>query len=542
MGRTTAKLAARSLAAASVVLAALAPAATADAAPRSSVTSAAGQVDIESVPTIGWGPCTDEELVAANAECGMLAVPLDWSHPNASQIQIAVSRVKATVAADRRQGVMLVNPGGPGAAGLTFATLGSAVPGGVGDTYDWIGFDPRGVGASVPALTCASYERPGAAGAPYAPPPRRRGTLTSTEKYWLADATAYATACGEDNGPLLSHMHTLDTVRDMDLMRRALGEPKINLYGFSYGSYLGQVYATVFPQRVRRMVLDGNVDPREIWYGSQFGQDRAFDIVADHLFSWIAAHNDFYQLGARTAQVRKRYYATKAALDAEPVGDINGNGWLDVVAYDLYVEKYWPEVAGAMAAWINGGDMGEMQSLYDQFFGADYADEGAAYLATECTDAPYARSYRQASKDAFTTAADAPFITWSNFWGNAPCLFWPVAADRPVRVDGRAAPPILLVNTTLDGATPYSGALEVRSRFPKARLVAEIGSTTHTDSLRGNACLDERVAAYLASGELPPRRSGRRADVNCAASRLPEPGAVNAARSVDRRPTPVRPH
>ena len=145
---------------------------------------------------------------------------------------------------------MLVNPGGPGGSGLVYSILGAFVPGDAGAAYDWIGFDPRGVGASVPALSCDPDYTAG-------PRPRYEPTTLRTEAAWLKKAAGYALDCGRAGGRLLGHLKTTDTVADMDAIRQALGEEQLNFYGFSYGTYLAQVYATQHPDRVRRMVLDG---------------------------------------------------------------------------------------------------------------------------------------------------------------------------------------------------------------------------------------------------------------------------------------------
>ncbi|HEY0002642.1 MAG TPA: alpha/beta fold hydrolase, partial [Actinoplanes sp.] len=205
-------------------------------------------------PTITWSACTEPALRAHKAECGFLTVPLDYKKPDGETIQLAVSRVRHTVPTDKYQGVMLVNPGGPGGKGRALSVLGSLVPKGAGAAYDWIGFDPRGVGASKPQLSCdgkyTRYNRPA-----YVP------STAEIEKIWLQRTEAYAAACAKAGGPLLSHLTTRDTVNDMERIRLALGARQINFYGFSYGTYIGQVYATLHPERVRRMVLDGIVNP-----------------------------------------------------------------------------------------------------------------------------------------------------------------------------------------------------------------------------------------------------------------------------------------
>ena len=178
-----------------------------------------------------------------------LRVPLDYNRPGGAKITLAVSRVLHTSSDADYQGVMLVNPGGPGGAGLGLAVLGQFVPNNAGAAYDWIGFDPRGVGASTPSLSCIpdyfGYNRP------YYVPVTR-----VPERTWLERSESYADACQRDAAALLPHMKTTDSARDMESIRTALGARRINYYGFSYGTYLAQVYSTLFPLRVRRMVLD----------------------------------------------------------------------------------------------------------------------------------------------------------------------------------------------------------------------------------------------------------------------------------------------
>jgi pimeloyl-ACP methyl ester carboxylesterase len=486
-------------------------------------TELAGADHAEAAAKITWGDCTDPGLVVSHAQCGFLSVPLDHARPTGAKIKIAVSRMKATAPAAKRQGVMLVNPGGPGGEGLAMAQLRDVIPKGAGKYYDWIGFDPRGVGASVPAITCdANYNKgprpdyvPGAQGT----------TLSAQEKKWLARSKAYAAACGKKYGKLLPHMHTTDTVKDMELLRLALGAQKINYYGFSYGTYLGQIYAMTYPTRVRRMVLDGNVDPRGIWYAAQLGQDRAFEKVIEQFFAWTARNDKTYALGTTAAAVRKRYNAELARLRKN--GAVLGVGpseWNDTFGHAGYAEFLWPATASAFASRVHHGDMREMNSLYQQANEPGDDNGFAVYNAVQCVDAAWPRSYTKGWRaDAFATAAKAPFMTWQNVWYNTACIYWPAAPGKPVKIDGRKVAPFLMINTTSDGATPYSGALQVRKLFPRARLVAEKGATTHANSLGGNPCVDARLAAYLATGKLPARKAGSGADVVCARLPLPDP-------------------
>ncbi len=488
--------------------------------------------EMAGVGTVAWGACEPDSLLdQVGAECGLLSVPLDWSRPKGQKIQLALSRLKADPTVPY-QGIMLVNPGGPGGSGTVFAFLQLLVPNDAGMAYDWIGFDPRGVGDSVPAISCdpdyAAPIRP-----PYEP------TSPGIEKAWLTRASGYAADCARNNGPLLSHVTTVDNVKDMNAIRFALGQKQLNFYGFSYGTYLGQVYATLYPDKVRRMVLDANVDPRQIWYDGNLGQDPAFEAVIDRMWDWIARHDDAYHLGTTAAEVEKAYYDALHGLAAQPGGNIGAAEWNDAFVVAGYLQVAWPDVAAAFAAWVNDGDIGPATDLF--LANNDIADDNgyAMYLGTSCGDARWPRDWKVWRRDNTRIAVDAPFITWNNAWFNAPCAFWPVRGGQPVNVKGKEAPPILLLSETLDAATPYSGSLEVRQRFPRATLIATEGGTTHANSLAGNPCVDDPIAAYLADGTLPPRLKGKAtADVVCPAAPEPEPtpaaatAATGAARSL----------
>ncbi|GAA3631201.1 alpha/beta hydrolase [Kineosporia mesophila] len=479
------------------------------AAPAAAST-AVTQVAFDPKP-IAWGKCVSASLKSLGAQCGYLTVPLDYDKPRGKKIKIAVSRVRHTVKKAKYQGAMLVNPGGPGGSGLTLSSLGQYVPDQAGDAYDWIGFDPRGVGSSKPALSCDgsyfAYDRP-----QYVP------KTAKAEKVWLKRTKAYAKACAEAGGALLDNVKTTDNVKDMDVLRKALGQKKINFYGFSYGSYLGQVYATQYPTRVRRMVLDGVVDPRKVWYRANLDQDTAFDTNMDVFFKWVAKNKATYKLGSTGAAVKKQYYKQLHALDKKPAGGkIGGDEWTDVFLGAGYFTLSWEETAAAFAGWVHDGDAKTLKSLYDDANpqGTGQDNGFAMYLATQCSDVKWPASWATWKKDAVATDAKAPFMTWSNVWFNAPCLYWDSEVGKAPVVDGSKAPATLLISETLDAATPYEGALEVRSRFPKSALIEGVGGTTHAGSLNGVACTDDAVAAYLKDGTLPTRVKGRTSDKKC---------------------------
>ncbi|MGH3859987.1 alpha/beta hydrolase [Actinokineospora sp.] len=476
---------------------------------------------VASQEPIVWGPCTHPALIVRGAECGKLEVPLNHADPAGAKIRLAVSRIKATVPPEQYQGVMLTNPGGPGGAGLAMAVLGDRVPKGAGKGYDWVGLDVRGVGASEPALSCDSgyftYNRP------YYVPVSRE-----LEQTWLDRSKGYAKACGAAGGDLLGHLRTVDTVRDLDLLRAALGQEKINFYGYSYGSYLGQVYSTLHPDRVGRMVLDGVVDPRSIWYQSNLNQDVAFDRNIKIYFDWLAKHDGAYHLGTDGRAIEAGYYADLDKLRQTPAGGVIGPDELaDVFLRAAYFVHVWTDLGSAYAQYRATGDVFGIKAIWDGLNSRQPGSDNsfAVYLGVQCTDVRWPTNWDRWRADNWRIHAIAPFETWNNAWYNAPCVYWTARPGTPVEVDGSKAPPILLINETLDGATPFEGALEVRDRFPNSALIEGVGGTTHSASLFGNLCVDNQVADYLASGTLPDRRPGRGSDTQCDPFPQPTPPA-----------------
>jgi pimeloyl-ACP methyl ester carboxylesterase len=488
-------------------------------------------------PPIQWSGCADETLAAIGAQCGMVTVPLSYAHPRGRKIQLAISRLPHTSSAKDYQGAILVNPGGPGGSGLLFSFLGfpGIIPGDVSGDYDWIGWDPRGVGASTPSLSCdgqyTGYDRPN-----YVP------TSPDVESTWLQRSKGYAEDCkNADGAVLLRHVKTKDTVADMESIRRALRQKKLNLYGFSYGTYLGQVYASRHPHKVRRFVLDSNVDPRGIWYQDNLVQNRAFETAIEAFFGWLAEHDDVYGLGTDPQVIEKQYYAELDALDANPAagGTIGPDELADVLLTAGYVVFAWEDIGDAYARAINDDDYSVIKEMFDDANPqTDGSDNGyAMYLATGCTDARWPKSWTRWHNDSVRIAAEAPFVTWGNTWFNAPCAFWPAKAGHPVRVKGgKVTRPILLIGETLDAATPFSGSLEVRRRFPRSSLIEGVGGTTHAGSLSGVACTDNAVAAYFRTGAVPHRTRGNHSDKKCPP--VPQPNPMPAPALSGRSPAP----
>ncbi|MEW9547719.1 alpha/beta hydrolase [Nonomuraea sp. NPDC050783] len=501
------------------------------------------------VTPVVWGACpatgakqaAGEQVADGRAarpalECATVRVPLDYHHPGGRSIKVAINRIKArTSRSADRLGALLVNPGGPGASGRALTQyVAAGLPADVSARYDIVGFDPRGVGASEPALHCVDpdvfYRAPRPDAVPH---------TAADERTLLGRAAEYARRCGEKYSWLLPHLTTENAARDMDVIRAALGEERISYLGFSYGTYLGAVYATLFPKRVRRLVMDSTVDPTAVWYRSNLAQDYSFEHRHRQFLAWTAKHHDVYKLGGSLRQTQFAYYAMRDRLRTRPAGGIVGPSELDdTFTIAGYSNRVWPQFAEAWSAYVRRGDARNLIALYNKHGKNDTADENgyAVYLGVQCRDARWPRRWAEWRADMSEAHRKAPFLTWPNAWFNAPCMFWPVQGGTPVDVRGPAKlPPILMLQSRDDAATPYEGALRMRRLFPQARMVVDQGGN-HGVALGGNQCVDRHLAAYLRNGTLPRR------DAVCDA--LPDPlpagsGERAPARQAQRTPLPL---
>ncbi|MFC9503459.1 alpha/beta hydrolase [Streptomyces sp. NPDC057002] len=461
-----------------------------------------------------WKKCgtTDYPML----QCASLKVPLDHANPRGPQISLALSRVPHT--AERFQGPLLVNPGGPGGDGLTLAGfVATSLPKEVAAQYDIIGFDPRGVGQSRPALDC----EPGYFG------PVRPDSVPSTpevERANLARAKSFAVACTEKYGHLLPHINTVSAAHDIEAIRRALGARKINYFGYSYGTYLGAVYGRLYPQHVRRMVLDSIVDPTDVWYTANLNQDHAFNDRHRAFMAWVAKHDARYRLGTDPEKIEATWYAMRAALAKNPAdGRVGAAELEDTFVPGTYYNGYWPYLAEAFAAYVNRKTTAPLVEVYKNFGAIDAADDNSysIYTSVQCRDAFWPRDWHQWRKDNWAAYEKAPFMTWNNAWYNAPCAFWPTDGARPVSIANGQLPPALLFQATNDAATPYEGGATVHDLLARSSLVVEQGGGNHGITLSGNACLDKYLATYLSDGTVP-RGVGTR-DATCDALPDPEP-------------------
>jgi pimeloyl-ACP methyl ester carboxylesterase len=500
-------------------------------------TGVAGVADL-TAPRVEWESCPKDaesdsgtagakdkaaEPASPGVECASVRVPLDYRDPWGQSIKIALNRVKGSASRDHNHlGTMLVNPGGPGASGRDLAEYVAAVlPEKLAARYDIVGFDPRGVGRSEPAITCVEAERF------YAPPrpdavPRTQGD----EAVLISRAREYAQRCGNLWAWFLPHVNTENAARDMDMIRAALGEPQISFLGYSYGTYLGAAYATFFPGQVKRLVLDSTVDPRGIWYRANLAQDRGFERRHRAFLAWTAEHNEVYRLGRTLKQTEFAWYSMRSRLRERPAGGQVGPSELDdLFTVGGYTDAVWPRLAQAWSRYVRKGEAKALTQAWKTHGEQDAEDENgyAVYLSVQCRDAVWPREWSVWRADMIRLHRMAPFMTWPNAWYNAPCAFWSVPGGTPPRIQGSdELPPILMMQAKDDAATPYAGSLNMRRLFPTARMVVVPGGN-HGVSLAGNRCADRHLAAYLTDGSLP------RSTVFCEASASPRTTARMAA-------------
>ncbi|MFJ8942187.1 alpha/beta hydrolase [Streptomyces sp. NPDC102395] len=484
---------------------------------------------------IAFGKCSDAQDLPGDLQCGKVSVPLDYARPDGRQIELTVSRVRATHRDPHnskrrvpRQGALVFNPGGPGASGLYFPLVGLMPEWKrIGAAYDLVGYDPRGVGRSAP-LSCQKpedfFKGP-------SPAPAHPSEAYKRER--VARAKKLARGCAKRTGSALRHYNSLNNARDLDVLRAALGEERLTFMGASYGTYFGALYATMFPSHVRRMVFDAavNPDPAKVWYRNNLDQSVAFESRWTDLREWIAANDEVYGLGGTAEAVRLSYERAQARLAEKPAGGAVGPGQLQGAFLQAgYYDDLWPSRAEALSAYLKG-DPEPLVALASPVreAAAEAENASAVYTAVECNDAPWPTDFRVWDRDNTRLARVAPFETWDNVWANLPCAYWTAPRQRPldVRTGPGELPPTLILAAERDAAAPYDGALEMHRRLSDSVLVTERDAGTHGIAGGPNRCVNGHLDAYLLEGRLPSRRAA------CAAHAAPAataPGAKAAAK------------
>ncbi|MFC7968387.1 alpha/beta hydrolase [Streptomyces cinereoruber] len=454
-----------------------------------------------------WRDCGVEGF-----QCATLRAPLDYAKPDGEEIELAVSRVRAT-GPGKRIGSLLVNPGGPGgsAVGYLQAYAGIGYPAPVRARYDMVAVDPRGVARSEP-VECLTGPQMDA----YTQVDQTPDDATETDALSAAFKD-FAAGCAKRSGKVLPHVSTVETARDMDVLRAVLGDERLSYVGASYGTFLGATYAELFPDRVGRLVLDGAMDPSLPALDLNRDQTAGFE-TAFRAFAADCVGRPDCPLGTGSVpaagEALKKFFR---AVDAEPLPTGEGRKLGESLATTgviaaMYDEGAWPQLREALAQ-AKGGRGAGLLALADSYYerepDGEYANLMAANAAVNCLDLPAAyRGPADAAKAVPSFEKASPVFGRGLAWAALNCTYWPSpATGRPHRITAEGAAPILVVGTTRDPATPYKWAESLAAQLSSGTLLTYEGDG-HTAYGRGSDCVDTAINTYLLEGT--PPRDGKR--------------------------------
>jgi pimeloyl-ACP methyl ester carboxylesterase len=439
--------------------------------------------------------------------CATLRVPLDYAKPNGATI--ALQLVKIHDKRDTRPtGSLLVNPGGPGGSGVELA-LGITPK--LADTllphFDVIGFDPRGVGSSTP-ISCVSDAQKDQLNS-MQPDVRTPSGFDQAK----AAADMVAKECSAKYGSALAQINTVQTAKDMDRIRQAVGDPKMNYLGFSYGTELGAQYAHLFPHTIRVMVLDGAVDPLTSDITAFADQLQGFEQAFDQFASWCTAHSPCKQLG----DPREAVYNIAAAARANPIPSTSPgetrkatSSLVDTgVLSALYSQSEWPTLGQALleAQQHNSAGLLALADEYNERDNGHYSNIFDSNTTISCNDSKPGPTDPQIRSTAASWVKRFPIF---GLWSAASlfsCQQWqPERTVPPHPTATSASQTILVIGNLHDPATPYQGAKDLTKTLGKAELLSWDGEG-HTSYLQGSSCIDGDVNSYLISAKLPPRNT-----------------------------------
>jgi pimeloyl-ACP methyl ester carboxylesterase len=447
---------------------------------------------------VAWTSC------GSGFQCGIVTVPLDYSHPSAGTIDIAVNRKPATDPA-KRIGSVLINPGGPGASGVTFLRGEAANMKVLNQRFDLVGFDPRGVGLSAP-VRCLDGPQEDAFNAidSVLDDPQEKQAFIQADK-------DYTAACQQRNANILPFVDTVSAAKDLDLIRAAVGDTKLTYFGFSYGTFLGETYAHLFPSHVRALALDGVLDPALSLDQINLSQVVSFErnlqaFMADCIARRAASTPCRY---AQSGDPNTKLVALMRRLDSVPIPvgkrQLTRSLAMYGVLLSMYDQSFWPYLDQALTL-ADRGNGAVLLALSDFYFSrhanGTYDNEFDANWAINCLDHPVLNSVADYDRlgPAFAQAS-ALFGPWSQF-DNLACTDWPVRpTGHPGPLTAPGAPPILLIGGTNDPATPYAWAESVNQQLAGSVLLTRQGNG-HT-SYDVSVCSHAATDVYLIDLTLP---------------------------------------
>ncbi len=439
-------------------------------------------------------------------ECTTLEAPLNYDEPDAGTLQVALLRRPADNQ-DERIGSLFVNPGGPGVSGKSYAKLAEVLftqP--VLENFDIVGWDPRGVGDST-SISCM--------------------TDAETDVYYETDGTPddpaevrdlvrvneeFTKGCVTDDAALIPQLGTFNSARDLDILRSAVGEARLNFFGASYGTELGAIYAELFPQRVGRMVLDAALDPAVTSDGLSKGQLRGFQRATESFIDDCIARSGC-AVGPTRDAAEQQIAELLAAIDRVPLTTETGRPLTESLATTGMISAMYSEASGWPSLRLGlsqafSGDGTVLLALADVYAernndGTYASNVNSAFPAISCTDRPGSSSVQAAKRQIPAYEKISPIFGRTFAWGAVACRDWPVKrGDFPTRVIAEGADPIVVVGTTRDPATPYAWSVRLAKSLQSGVLVSRDGDG-HTGYNAGNACVDSAVDSYLVAGETP---------------------------------------
>lgn len=446
---------------------------------------------------VEWSGCGSER-------CAWITVPVDYAKPDGATTRIRVVVHPAEGGKAKRS--ILVNPGGPGGSAVDFAsTMASSFGSDVRTMYDVVGVDPRGVGESSP-LECLP-DKDFDEFVETDPDPDDAAEIAALRQ----SITDLGEACESNSGELAGHVSTVEAAKDMDVVRALLGRSELDWFGASYGTSLGAVYAQLFPTNVGRMVLDGAVDPSLDAVGSSLGQTTGFQRAIDAYAEDCVKDSDC-PLGsdakagiAKIADLMKQLDATpmKATSDR----DLTEGHAFYGIAVTLYDEETWPYLSDGLKAAFQG-DGSVLLRFSDVYFERDedgsYAGNmGQVIYAVNCLDTSKHLTLEETEAIIPRFEKVSPVFGRALAWGALGCSDWPIEATNPIpKIEAKGAPPILVLGTTRDPATPYEWAKALASQLSSGVLITREGDG-HTAYNSGNVCIKDAVDGFFTDGTVP---------------------------------------
>ncbi len=438
--------------------------------------------------TLDWKPCE------SGFTCASYQVPVDYNHIDQNTFQLKVLVHPANIPS-QKLGVLFVNPGGPGGSGVDYAfNADSIVSKSIGDVYDIVGFDPRGVNLSQPirCLTDAQEDQINADG----------GTIQTPEDLavLINDNKLIASSCAKAAGTRLGHYSTLESAKDMDILRAILHQPKLNYIGKSYGTFMGTLYAALFPEKTGRIVLDGAVDPNLSTRDQDIVQAQGFDAA---LNSFLKSNQEFTLQNIfdllKKSRTQPLMVGTRKLTESLTI-----TGFASAL-YDS--QSGWPELKKALDQAIQQNNGKPLLVLADQYNqreanGHYSSNQNDISQVVSCLDFPHTQTIEQMQADEPNFVAVAPVFGPYLAYAGISCNYWqakPVA--KPALIDLKTNP-LLIIGTTRDPATPYAWAQALHKNLLNSTLIT-LNGDGHTGANRGSSCVDDAMNKYLLTGITP---------------------------------------